>query len=614
MYGAESTSVAQLDVTLPEGSPQPQPVPAKNHDSGDMFLYEALARVSFPRSYLGKIMLVAFVGTHIPLLTLFGYSLLVANIDSAVKLQVMIVALSATLAGTAVTLLVLRGLLRPIDETCEGLRRYLEKGIVPELPTDYTDEAGVLMADTMETISQLDGAIHQLRHYDPLTALPNREMFRRTLELELLRNRDAGEQVMVLLLDLDRFSDINNSLGQAHGDAVLRQVAQRLVRCMEGADVLSRIGSDEFAMLRARCGSLEEVSQLAQQLLDALAEPLRVGRSELHVSASVGIALWSPSEGVETQPLMTNAGTALRLAKAQGGAAYRFHAQDMNDELRDRLELERDLRYAIERGELELVFQPKVALSQGRFSGAEVLLRWHHPTRGSVSPSVFIPLAEACGLISTIGAWVLRETCEQGAAWQAAGLGDVRLAVNLSAAQFADVGLVEFIAETLRETGLDAGSLELELTETMVMENASRAVEVLERLKALGVGLALDDFGTGYSSLSYLKRFSVDLIKIDRSFISGVSTDKSDAAMVRSIVAMAHGLGLNVVAEGVESPDQVRFLKQNGCDVLQGYYFSRPLRAGAFCELWSDQEASLDEVLPPDVVADALRPVLVRQP
>ncbi|MEL6177904.1 MAG: EAL domain-containing protein [Myxococcota bacterium] len=568
-------------------------------------LYDLLNRTPLSMSYLGKIMLVAFVGTHIPLMTLFGYALLSTDMGGEATLHVMVVALLATLAGTAVTLVVLRALMRPIELAGNGLRQYLEQGTLPELPVHYTDEAGMLMADTMEALSQLDGAIHQLRHYDPLTALPNRDMFRRTLELELMRDHSDTEprQVMVLALDLDRFADVNNSYGQSHGDVVLRQVAQRLIRCLESDDVLSRVGGDEFALLRLDCGSAEEAAQLAQKLLVAVHRPLKVDHDELYVSASIGIALGNSSEGVETNLLMADAGAALRRAKEQGGNTTCFYAQDMNETLRERLVMERDLRHAIDRGELQLVFQPQVDLARGCFAGAEVLLRWHHPTRGLVPPSTFIPLAESCGLIVPIGAWLLRETCAQGAAWQEAGLEGLRLAVNLSAAQFADPELVDFIAVTLEETGLDAQCLELELTETLVMDNAPRAVHVLEQLRRLGVTLALDDFGTGYSSLSYLKRFAMDLVKIDRSFIHGVSSDDTDAAMVRSIITMAHGLGLSVVAEGVEHPEQVLFLKRSGCDVLQGYHFSHPISAEDFFMLWSQQKASLDRCLTPEMMA-----------
>lgn len=538
-----------------------------------------------PRSYLGKIMLVAFLGTHVPLLTLFCYAITATTLPALSKQTILLVALVATLVGTGITLFTLRKLLAPITATFMGLRTYLESNTKPQLPTHFTDDAGMLMADTMYTIDKLDETIQHLRHYDGLTALPNRTLFQAHLAQALRqaddRDPDDLESVAVLLLDLENFSSLNNNLGQQSGDLLLRQVAQRLIAVEEEGRLIARFGGDEFAILYEHLDASHLLITQAKKILAALNRPFQLNGQEHYLTVSIGIATkatWQDSANL----LLANADTALRVAKQQGRNAIQFFLTEMNEALQQRIALERDMRKALERGEFQLHYQPQIDLQTGRITGAEALLRWYHPERGFVSPVEIIPVAEESGMILPIGKWVLEEACRQNQAWQAAGLPPMRMAVNLSAAQFDDMDLIQLVADTLATTQLDPGCLELEITESLLMADVEKAIRMLAELRKLGTTIALDDFGTGYSSLSYLKRFPLHYLKIDRSFVSGIPEDSNDDAIVRAIVAMAQSLGLDVIAEGVETEEQARFLQQIGCSTFQGYYYSRPVSAKEF--------------------------------
>ncbi|MCB0062986.1 MAG: EAL domain-containing protein [Caldilineaceae bacterium] len=553
-------------------------------------IYAFLAKRQ-PKSYLGKIMLVAFLGTHIPLLTLFFYAITTANLPHTEKVQVLLVALIATLIGTAITLYTLRMLLMPITATFMGLRQYLAQNVKPQLPTHFTDAAGTLMADTMYTIAKLDETIQHLKHYDTLTALPNRTLFQYQLA-EKLRQRslqDGQEQkaLAVLMIDLDNFSNFNNNLGQSTGDLLLRQVAQRLAALEEDEHLVARMGGDEFALLCEGYLSINDVISQSKRVLTTLNRPFRFDEQEYYLTVSIGIATWADREERATG-LLANADTALRVAKQQGRNGVQFFLTEMNQALQQRLQLECDIRRALEREEFVLYYQPQIDLNTGEFRGAEALLRWQHPERGFVSPADIIPVAEESGLILPLGEWVLQEACRQAVAWQAAGLPPIRIAVNLSAAQFQTADLVQLVAKTLATSNLDPRYLELEITESLLMEDVEKAIAVLQQLRAIGTSIALDDFGTGYSSLSYLKRFPLQYLKIDRSFVSGIPEDSNDQAIVHAIVALAQSLQLAVIAEGVETEAQARYLQQIGCAMFQGYYSSRPVPAAEFVRLWQE--------------------------
>ncbi|MGE5649768.1 MAG: putative bifunctional diguanylate cyclase/phosphodiesterase [Bacillota bacterium] len=434
--------------------------------------------------------------------------------------------------------------------------------------------AYLLVRRMRRRVKSAEAHLHYLAHVDPVTGLPNRHAFNERLLFALSRVDRAGGSVGLLLLDLDNFKIVNDTLGHQCGDRLLELVAQRLVDCLRSADVICRIGGDEFAViLESDAGTQGAV--ISAKILAALAEPFAVDVHDIYVTASIGISVY-PQDGANLETLIRNADTAMYQAKNKGKNAFELFRPELDQRVQKRLSLEVNLRKALERGELELYYQPQFSLKDGSLVGLEALLRWNHPELGMVSPAEFIPVAEESGLIVPIGRWVLCTACRQVAAWREAGLGDVHVSVNLSARQTKDSLLVEDILEALRETGMSPGQLELEITETVLMENVHANVELLQRLQTEGIRLSIDDFGTGYSSMAYLKRFPIDQVKIDRTFVRDIPGDGDDEAITTAIIAMAHSLGLSVVAEGVETEQQLDFLRKAGCDIMQGYYFAEP--------------------------------------
>ncbi|MDB5863340.1 MAG: response regulator receiver modulated sensor-containing diguanylate [Betaproteobacteria bacterium] len=423
-----------------------------------------------------------------------------------------------------------------------------------------------------------------LAHYDQLTALPNRVLFHDRLLQAVAQAQRNAWTIAVLSLDIDRFKVVNDTLGHAVGDKLLQQVAQRLRACVRGADTIGRLGGDEFAVILSGLGTLQDAGTIARHVLASVAEPYGIDGHEIFATASIGIALY-PADSREVDTLMRDADAAMYSAKAAGRNACRFYKAEMNARALEKMEMERRLRHALEREEFFLHYQPKVDLATGEIAGLEALLRWNSPESGIVSPGDFIPLLEETGLIVPVGEWVLRAACAQLAAWKAAGVKAVPVAVNLSSRQFHEQDLCELVGRTLREHDVAPHLLELEITESVAMHNAEASIATLRELKALGVDLAIDDFGTGYSSLSYLKRLPIDTVKIDRSFVTDLASNPDDASIAKAIVDMAHNLHLKVVAEGVETAAQLSFLSSNGCDQIQGYYFSRPCDASAITEM-----------------------------
>jgi len=432
-----------------------------------------------------------------------------------------------------------------------------------------------------------------LANYDQLTALPNRSLFNQRLERALAHAQRFNKSLAVLFIDLDRFKNINDTLGHEAGDGVLRAVATRLMGGVREIDTVARLGGDEFVVLIEQVTDMRQVDVVAQKLLKALAEPFMLDGCEYHVTASIGISSY-PVDGDGGAELLKNSDIAMYRAKEEGKNRARFYAPAINRHSVERLSLESGLRRALQRGEFLLHYQPKVNIASGFVTGMEALVRWKRPESGMVSPAEFIPLAEETGLIVAIGEWVLKAACAYTRAWHSGGTQPLRVAVNLSARQFAQTSLVSDVARILDITGLRPEALDLEITESMVMGNPEQAIQTLRQLKSMGISLSIDDFGTGYSSLGYLKRFPIDHIKIDRSFVKDIPHDNDDATITRTIIAMAHNLRLKVIAEGVETEAQLDFLRQNGCDEMQGYYFSRPLAEDAFLALLQakDQEAA----------------------
>jgi diguanylate cyclase (GGDEF)-like protein/PAS domain S-box-containing protein len=430
----------------------------------------------------------------------------------------------------------------------------------------------------------------QIRHmaqHDALTGLPNRMLLHDRIGQAIAQAERNRGVLALLFIDLDRFKTVNDSLGHPVGDRLLKTVAERLAACTRGSDTIARIGGDEFVVLLSGLDQPEDARYVAQKVLDALSEPVTVTGHELKVTPSIGICAY-PHDGEDVETLMRNADTAMYHAKQMGRNNYQFFTQAMNDAAQERLLLENDLRHAVQRAEFLVHFQPMLNVKTGAILGLEALVRWRHPVRGLVPPSEFIPAAEETGLIGPIGEWVLTRACTQVRAWHNAGYPQLHVSVNCSAQQFQREGFVETVRRILRETGLPPRCLELEITESVIIQHSQEVMGRFEALEDMGVRISIDDFGTGYSSLSYLKRIAVSQLKIDQSFVRDIHSDPDDAAIVSAIIAIAHSLGLEVVAEGVETAEQLSFLRSLGCDAAQGYYFSKPLPPEEFAQLLAD--------------------------
>ena len=424
---------------------------------------------------------------------------------------------------------------------------------------------------------------HSAEH-DFLTGLPNRMLLNDRVGQAIALARRHMRKVAVLFLDLDGFKHINDSLGHPVGDKLLQSIAKRLVDCIRGSDSVSRQGGDEFVVLLLDLEHAEDAAVTARRMLEAVALPHCIDRHDLHVTASIGVSVY-PDDGQDAETLIKNADTAMYQAKENGRRSFQFFKPAMNVRAVERQFIEEGLRRALEQREFALHYQPKVNLMTGTITGAEALLRWTHPTRGPISPGDFIPVAEECGLILPIGAWVLREACTQARTWMDAGLPVTSMAVNVSAMEFRDKNFLDGLFAILSETGLDPRFLELELTESVLMKRAEFTASILQTLRKRGVQVAVDDFGTGYSSLSYLRKFPVDALKIDQSFVRQISTAGDDTTIVKAVIGMARSLKLRVIAEGVETLEEVAFLRAYRCEEAQGYYFSRPVPAQQFAML-----------------------------
>ena len=451
----------------------------------------------------------------------------------------------------------------------------------------HEEEIACFVVDLSQN-RQAKEKLNHLAYHDALTDLPNQVLFKDRLKQAIALSRRSDQMQAVLLLNLDRFKTINDSLGYTAGDRLLQSVAQRLSSCVRESDTVARFGGDEFAVLLTQIPRAQDAANVASAIKGALDQAFLFEDQEIFVSSSIGISLY-PHDGRDTAALLKNAGAALDRSKSLGGNVYQFYTAGGTTRALKQLVLENNLRPGLERAEFFVQYQPQVDIRGFHLVGMEALVRWQHPSLGLLYPSEFVPLAEESGLIISLGDWVLRTACAQNKAWQDAGLMPMRLSVNFSARQFQQPTFIADVAHILQETNLDPRWLELELTESSIMKDPEVAIEKLHELKLMGIKVAVDDFGTGYSSLNYLKRFPIDTLKIDKTFVSDVCKDPHDTAIVRAIINLGHALDLTVIAEGVETKEQLQYLSALECDVVQGFLFSKALPAMAFEELLIEQ-------------------------
>lgn len=449
--------------------------------------------------------------------------------------------------------------------------------------------------DAFHNLKTSEERLRYLAYYDALTGLPNRTSFRENLTNFIELAERGNYSVAVLFIDLDRFKRINDTLGHNFGDQLIKDVANKLKENLRQSDLLARNmgenitsevarqGGDEFNIFLSRIDNLEDATIVCQRIIDSVSQPIKIGQYEVVITPSIGVSVY-PNDGKTVDDLLKNADIAMYYAKDQGRRCFKFYSDSLNAQALERLELEESMRIALLKGQFELFFQPQVDIKNNKIVSGEALIRWRHPEMGIISPAEFIPIAEESGLILEIGDWVLRNACEKAKAWSDMGL-PCRVAVNLSSLQFKQGNFIEGVRQVLRDTQLPSQLLELELTESVIMSDVDENIGRLQAIKAMGIALAIDDFGTGYSSLSYLKRFPIDTLKIDRSFVTDIATDEDDEAIVSAIIALASTMKLGVIAEGVETEGQLEILKNYQCSLVQGYYFSRPLIETDFISL-----------------------------
>jgi diguanylate cyclase (GGDEF)-like protein/PAS domain S-box-containing protein len=466
----------------------------------------------------------------------------------------------------------------------DGAEFAIEDSAAPIHDQHGVTTGAVIVFHDVSVARAIEVEMSHLAQHDTLTKLPNRTLLQDRLNQAITTAGRNGNRMAILFLDLDGFKHINDSLGHAIGDKLLQSVAKRLLASVRTSDTVSRIGGDEFVVLLSEVAHAGDAGVKAGKILAALNAPLEIDQHNLRVTASIGVTTY-PEDGQETAMLIKNADLAMYQAKENGRNNYQFFEKDMNVRALERQSVEENLCFALDRDELVMHYQPKINLKTGEITGVEALIRWQHPERGLIGPLQFISVAEDCGLMLPIGNWVLRESCRQAKSWQDAGLRPIEMAVNVSSVEFRNEDFLEGVKAILEETGLSPHYLGLELTESVLMQHAKFTVPVLKKLKAMGVRLAIDDFGTGYSSLSYLRQFPIDTLKVDQSFVHGINADTDDATIINAVISMGSNLNHRVIAEGVETVEQVAFLQAHGCDEGQGYYFSRPVPASQFAKL-----------------------------
>ena len=495
------------------------------------------------------------------------------------------------LIGAAVGLVLIRGIVRPMQTLMRQARRLADGDDIGAIEIENDDEIGELARSFNRVIERhqaSEEALKDLASFDSLTRLPNRDLFNQRLGEAMDNARQIGRSVAIHVVDIDNFKEVNDSLGIPAGDEMLRQVSLRLLDCVRGTDLVARMGADEFAIIQTNLVEEDGTVTIAERVVESLAEPFQIVNNSLFTGVSIGIALYHGDDSAP-EDVLKNAHLAMQRAKSGGRGTYQLYDPQINADIVARRQLEADIRNSLTANNFYLKYQPRVQIAEGTIAAAEALIRWNHPERGEVSPAEFIPVAEHSGLIQRITEFVLIEACEQIKTWREEGMPPITISINLSPVDFRRPDLLNLINDVLTSTEVDPSQLELEITEGMMMHEVDEIVERLEELRRRGLSLAIDDFGTGYSSMSYLKRFPVDILKIDQSFMSGIPQHREDVSITMAIIRMAHSLGLRVVAEGVETEEQLDFLRRRNCDEAQGYLFSRPLGADEFAAFIRDR-------------------------
>lgn len=542
-------------------------------------LYAVISRLG-RLNYRAKIMVMAFLGTHIPLLAIIGWSAFNLSGDAGMLWGTLAVALVATLGGTGVTLFVLNQLLQPVLLTSRALRTYRQTRQLSPLPTNFTDEAGTLMADAALTLARLDASLVELETTDKATGLANRDKFVAALGRTLAAQTPAA----VCVVRIANYLRLVTSYDQEHADRLASQLAMRLVALLPADTLAARVEGASFAFIRMG-EEAENAGPALAAMLDELSKVIVVEGVEAMPALTGGVAR-SGVDGDAAAALLDGAIAAAVVTTAIKSVSV--HSPAARQAVRERFELEQELRKGIENNQFVLHYQPVVDMLEGRSVGAEALIRWQHPERGMIPPAQFIPAAERSGMIDQIGLWVMQAACEQLGRWNAEGLEPLKLAINLSAGQFLDPRLRDIVSDVLNNSAVSPGQLEIELTESAAMVDHDYTRRTFGKLKDLGVSIAIDDFGTGYASMSQLRKLPFDKLKIDREFVANVDTTSESQAICNAMITLANGLGLKVLAEGTERPEEVRYLSERGCNLFQGYYFARPVSAAQFAETLHD--------------------------